>query len=162
MKLLHYSDKPIVGEIKLPAGPRRSVDYKPRGLWVSVEGEYDWKWWCEAEGFRLDQLGVVQEVTLAPTANILHLHSSEELDSFTAKYGEELYPGQHSSSLIKGINWRKVALDYQGIIIAPYIWARRMDLMWYYGWDCASGCIWDVKAIASIVVQSSVPECISQ
>ena len=25
-----------------------------------------------------------------------------------------------------------------------------MELFWYYGWDCASGCIWDPAAVAEI------------
>ena len=30
-----------------------------------------------------------------------------------------------------------------------------MKLLWYHGWDCASGCIWDLKAIDSINVRRS-------
>ena len=48
------------------------------------------------------------------------------------------------------INWRKVAKAFDGIIIPEYIYSRRLDgnaSDWYYGWDCASGCIWDARAI---------------
>ena len=42
--------------------------------------------------------------------------------------------------------------DYQGIIIAPYLWTRRHheSTGWYYSWDCASGVIWDARAIAEL------------
>jgi len=52
------------------------------------------------------------------------------------------------------INWPAVAEKYDGIIIAPYIWQRRLsdnpDHFWYYGWDCASGCIWNTEVIEEI------------
>ena len=47
--------------------------------------------------------------------------------------------------------WPGVAAEgWAGIEIAPYIWARRLDgpARWYYGWDAASGCIWDPTAAA--------------
>lgn len=36
--------------------------------------------------------------------------------------------------------------------ITPYCWPARMDpdLIWYYGWDCASGCIWDASTIHQV------------
>jgi hypothetical protein len=29
----------------------------------------------------------------------------------------------------------------------------RMGLMWYYGWDCASGCIWDTSVIERVTLE---------
>lgn len=68
----------------------------------------------------------------------------EEIDSFTHRYG---IPGFFGSPMI---NWPAVAIEYQGVIVAPYSWERRNS--WYYPWDCASGCIWDAAAIESITV----------
>jgi hypothetical protein len=50
------------------------------------------------------------------------------------------------------IDWYRVAEQYDGIIITPYIYERRLTeyTTWYYSWDCASGCIWNGKAIANI------------
>ena len=42
----------------------------------------------------------------------------------------------------KMIDWVRVANDYSGIEISPYLYEARMKHMWYYGWDVASGCIW--------------------
>lgn len=53
------------------------------------------------------------------------------------------------------IDWFQVVRNFPGIIIAPYLWERRnsnrsnWDSCWYYGWDCASGCIWDLRCIES-------------
>lgn len=48
------------------------------------------------------------------------------------------------------IDWASVCRAYQGIVISPYFWSRRMGPMWYYSWDCASGVIWDADAIESV------------
>jgi len=56
------------------------------------------------------------------------------------------------------IDWEAVAKRYTGIEIEPYNWERRnsgpnnnysMSMLWYYGWDCASGCVWELDALVS-------------
>jgi hypothetical protein len=113
-------------------------------LWVSVDGEYDWPWWCEAESFDIGSFR--HEVSLRPDANILVITTVNELDAFQRRYRASIA----SWAFSKGIDWERVARDHSGIVIAPYQWERRHDIKssWYYGWDCASGCIWDLTAIA--------------
>jgi hypothetical protein len=36
------------------------------------------------------------------------------------------------------------------LLITPYIWSCRLDFNWYYTWDCASGCFWDVSCLHRI------------
>lgn len=50
------------------------------------------------------------------------------------------------------LDWAAIGKLYDGIIIAPYLWERRLNggAMWYYGWDCASGCIWNPRAISEV------------
>ena len=120
--------------------------YKPIGLWVSVGDA--WRDWCEAEQFHMESLEYVSEVTLADDADILRMGTGEELDDFTDRYGD----GQYGDL----IAWDEVARHHQGIIIDPYVWERRLELSWYYGWDCASGCIWDAAAIEEIKVLEEV------
>lgn len=50
------------------------------------------------------------------------------------------------------IDWQAVASDHDGIIISPYNWPARHEMIWYYPWDCASGCIWNADAITSITI----------
>ena len=47
------------------------------------------------------------------------------------------------------IDWHAVAQAYAGIEIAPYCWSLRFEyeFLWYYGWDCASGCVWELSAV---------------
>ena len=151
-RLIHYTAKPFALEQRrveqsdvnewgiMPIG-------KPCGLWLSVDDA----WHVAAldmfgdEGLKYSSL-----ITLAHDANILRLTTVCEIDDFTEQYTvavDDKFP-----ILGRVIDWRRVAAEYQGIIIAPYQFSRRLTqhTFWYYGWDCASGCIWDTAAIASV------------
>lgn len=96
-----------------------------------------------------------------------HYPTARQIDAFSIMYGVSyatLMPQIASQRLDARrlveegtplIDWRRVAESYQGIVIAPYVWARRHHLAsgWYYAWDCASGCIWDSAAVAAIMPQ---------
>lgn len=150
LMLRHYSDEPI--------GALRSVEqdpgfqYKPNGLWVSVDScEDNWRAWCEANTFQQHRFAVAHDVTLHPNARILRLSRMGDLLAFTQTYRG---PREHPQRDYPSISWAHVAAEYQGIIITPYVWPARLDdrVHWYYGWDCASGCIWDADAIARVTV----------
>lgn len=160
-RLIHYSGQPLTQirstqqEVKSNRG---STFWKPKGLWVSVEGEDDWKEWCKSEQFSLDRLAYATQIILAPDANILRLTTPQELRTFSAQYGFNPWPDISLRSMY-GIHWNAVAAKHQGIIIAPYLWSCRLDndVFWYYSWDCASGCIWDAAAIAKLVPLEAEP-----
>lgn len=149
MLLRHYAKRPVasVYSVEQDAEPQM----KPNGFWVSVDDCGDnWKAWCEAEDFGRDRLVVLHGIDLAPNANILRLSSASEIDALTKRYAE-IEPRWKAAYRVR---WQEIATRYDGIIIAPYIWTRRLEggSDWYYGWDCASGCIWNANAIASIQV----------
>jgi hypothetical protein len=148
MLLSHFSSHPL-GEIRSVAqgwkGEHRSCYAKPKGLWVSVDGEQDWKEWCEAESFGIGSIRY--RVHLVDEPRLLILPTPLDLDVFTERYGREHRWGQ--GFIDTYIDWPSVAEEYSGIIIAPYQWAR-LELNWYYPWDCASGCIWNADAIARV------------
>lgn len=144
MKLLHYSATPFKFD---PAHRYKNGEhYKPQGLWVSVEGDHDWRWWCEGENFQLKGLTHAAEVVLAPGANILVIDTVDKLDAFNLRFG-------NGHPYFADIKWDEVKALHDGLIIAPYQWRRRLDLMWYYGWDCASGVIWNLSAVSNVVRQ---------
>lgn len=148
-ELFHYSDKPL-GPL-VSRSQSRSPALKPDGLWVSVEADAGggWREWCEAESFRLECLIARHRVELAPDARVIRIENVRVFDAFNERFGAPLSTLPHSRRY--GIDWAGVARRHQGIVIAPYLWRRRMsDALWYYGWDCASGCIWDVSAIAAV------------
>ena len=152
MTLSHYSKTKVRKVHSTDQLPGKIGTYdKPKGFWVSVDGEFDWPSWCKAEDYGLERFKWRHVVTLRPGANILRISSKEELDKFSEEYQDPVSPTLLSPRF-SGIDWHRVARLYQGIIISPYIWERRLSghASWYYIWDCASGCIWDAKAIASI------------
>lgn len=125
--------------------------YKPTGFWLSVDGEDDWREWCERNDF-LPRVPVLRHrVTLKPDARVLHIDSAGGLLDFSSRFRSQ-------GHRYDGILWPTVALQYDGVIVAPYQWSLRMadETHWYYGWDCASGVIWKARAIASVEVVGEV------
>lgn len=145
MKLYHYSDK-IINDL--------DINYlyqdhyiKPKGFWISVDGPNDWREWCESEDFHLERLKFKHEIILNKNSNILHLKNDNEIIKFNEDYSigdMRLY--NHK------IKWDELRNEYGGILIVPYSFNLRLDINhhWYYGWDCASGCIWDISSIDKI------------
>jgi hypothetical protein len=148
LRLLHYTEHPWPKRLKWC--DRAPVDeiFKPSGIWVTTEGEDSWFNWCIGERFNIERLQFVHRVHLRAGARICWIMTVEELDAFTAKYGVSPYPGGARI----WIDWRRVMTTYDGLIIPEYFWERRnhFETSWYYTWDCASGCIWNRKAITRV------------
>lgn len=158
-RLVHYARKPLFSVYE--AAQSTCPDMKPQGLWVSADDhDQNWREWCLSEEFGLDCLTHVHDVTLAPDANVLHLSGSNDILAFTAEYRDQ----SPTISDYFSINWQAVAERHDGIIIAPYMWSMRLDqrALWYYGWDCASGCIWNPRAVASVVLREVAPGPVSE
>jgi hypothetical protein len=169
MKLIHYSNQHLTEvqdqhhQTRCDGGMRGDRAMKPVGLWVSVEGENDWPSWCKAEGFALEALTHPTEIVLRPDANVLCLNGEQDIRAFHAEYGCRPFYADEigKDALFHGtaVRWGLVAERYAGIIIAPYVWTLRLDdeVRWYYGWDCASGCIWKADAVAALQPLPIVP-----
>lgn len=160
--LIHYSDKPVEFDRKMIYHSKTNWRSKPDGLWFSVQGEYDWNWWCRSEEFRLEYLAYEHKITLKKEANILYISDPDQLYEFTKKYRRpsRILDDENDTYELK---WDEVAKIYQGIIIVPYLWDCRLALesSWYYGWDCASGCIWDLNCIESFELIQGLSECLT-
>jgi hypothetical protein len=134
---IHMSSKPIdkLTHFSQEPGP------KPHGLWYDCEGE--WIDWVSSEMPDWVQ-SYVYEVHLNK-AVMLELKSEGDLLDFTEEYGTapEGYPPGSAKAYY--IDWGRVASKYAGVEICPYQWGLRMDqrTYWYYGWDIASGCVWN-------------------
>ena len=115
---------------------------KPNGLWYGINTS--WHDWCETE--MPDFLGPYNHRIRVDYSKILRIGCSAELVAFDQKYRA---PGTNTYAL-EGIDWLRVREDYSGIEISPYQWEHRLSMMWYYGWDVASGCVWDWNAILSV------------
>jgi len=158
MSLYHYSAEPFVLDPhrSYPQQRQREWAMKPCGLWLSVEhdGEdsFGWRDWCVGESFHVEALTYRTELALRPEADVLSITNDEALLAFSARFEIPVVP-----AWFRRIDWAAVATAYRGIIIAPYLWSLRLDerVSWYYGWDCASGCIWDCTTLQQL--DTSVP-----
>lgn len=148
MRLTHYSAQPWELDRSHHYEQGTFGNGKPNGLWLSDDDSFGWKDWCEGEQWRLDQLAHRTEFVLAPGANVKVLDSTRAIYKFHEKFsGHPAFAGTGVED--SWINWDKVVARYDGIIITPYQWSVRLQIgmIWYYGWDCASGCIWNLDAI---------------
>lgn len=167
MILEHYSDQVITSvEDRAQEAPPGNGVGKPRGLWVSVKGQDDWPSWCGSEEFGIDRLRHRHVVELAEQANILNITDGREIEQFHREYRWDWRFGDNFQWTRHLIDWPRVAVKFDGVIIAPYLWAYRLPMEmgsireevsnWYYPWDCASGCIWNARAVAAIHLQEMV------
>lgn len=153
MKLIHYADHEVSGFT--PPTEAQKISYKPRGLWVSddADSESNWETWCRGEDFALQRLTHVHEIEISGYGTIAHLRNARSLDAFHDRYKAEPDWARGLNFAMELIDWRMVVADYQGIVISPYIWERRLDgpaNNWYYGWDCASGCLWGPSIVVTL------------
>ena len=129
-KRIHWSKRSLT--IPLKAFTQPLASYKPAGLWYEVSG--DWQRWCASDWPDWFVGLQAYRIVLSRKVHLLRIATVQALDTF------------HNRFVIgKEIRWRLVALCYDGIEIAPYQWSRRLEYSWYYGWDCASGCLWRPK-----------------
>ena len=143
MRFIHYTDKPFQFDDRkyLQTKPTYACE-KPNGFWITPsEGEDTWADFCKAEEFNLAGLKVKYDVEIDLT-NVLVIDTLKKFDKFEASYGKQRCDIMRTPK----IDWVTVSNQYNGIIIAPYFWERRYR-NWYYGWDCASGCIWDTSIL---------------
>ncbi len=133
-KLCTVGKRVFGGKVEQKPGP------KPDGVWYDCGGE--WLRWVESE--MPHWLGDYTYRLFLDKGKMLYIDSPEMLDIFTQTYRATAVEGVSSPSSYY-IDWPAVAKKYTGIEICPYIWERRMSrhTEWYYGWDLASGCVWD-------------------
>ena len=122
--------------------PQTNLGVKPNGLWYAVGNA--WLDWCKTE-----EPEWIRENTFeldVDTRDIIVLNSYSDMSLFNDTFGE----APSAVTYYKNINWNRVAEKYKGIEIPFYEWHLRYEWIWYYAWDCASGCIWDLSAVKEV------------
>lgn len=137
---IHVSKYPIykLEERHYIQGP----GHKPDGFWYGF-GE-EWIDWTETAGPEYKG-EYVYDVDINGS-NVLQIKDYSEIIEFTQEYrsSEQIIP-----EIIFSIDWPRIELKYDGIEINPYIDEARLynKTLWYYGWDVASGCIWNINKV---------------
>ena len=117
----------------------QKVTMKPFGFWYGFGSE--WIDWTRSE--MPEWVGkYIYSVDIGNT-NVLQIKTHMELMMFNREYQSNLSDTGHR----RLIYWKKVADKYDGIEINPYQFEARYQYLWYYGWDIASGCIWNLKNV---------------
>lgn len=149
MILHHFHGKPLMEGF--PTYEQASANnMKPNGFWLSDEREGfgpGWREWCEDENFSTHNLAQQTPFEVDMT-RVLHIGDAIALHEFGRTYAAQGLDSRLSALMIF-IDWQRVASLYAGLLITPYQWSCRLepDCSWYYGWDCASACIWDTSVL---------------
>lgn len=148
MILSHFTPHPFVlDRDRVYRRLDRGLSFKPSGLWLSDESAYGWKEWCRDQDFRMETCEFETRFKIK-TKEILVLNTDKAILSFHEKYFRKKKSAARFSA--GDIDWSAVADAHKGILITPYSWELRChpEMMWYYTWDCASACIWDLSALS--------------
>lgn len=115
---------------------------KPNGLWYALGSE--WLHWLSTEmPDWLDDYSHAFYLDL-DYSKILRINDDKKFEQFEETYSDH-------SNAYGNVDWSFVAMKYKGIEIIPYRMEYRTESFWYYPWDIASGCIWDLSAIKKTV-----------
>lgn len=118
--------------------------YKPVGFWYQIDD--DWERWMNSEEWYMSY-NSKYSVDVSQV-NLLEARTPKDLDRITELYQKPLIESVSTDSPhYNTLDWQRLFKLYDGFEIAPYIWERRLEYMWYYGWDCASGVIWDISNV---------------
>jgi hypothetical protein len=176
--LLHFSNKKLT-RLETPDNApheKKSLYYKPNGLWVSCGGS-----WIEHMNHTFNGatesnlFGYVYKVDVVE--NVKVITSKDDLYKFIKKYKHK----PDDIKLYDVIDWVRVRSEFKGLIIAPYLgdliwhlgpdimniqgaesahefftdlmgakWKNNMMLLseWYRHWNCSCGVIWNTEGIA--------------
>ena len=132
---IHMSKKPFELE---PRTFTQTVTVKPSGFWYGFGSE--WLDWTRNE--MPDWTGkYIYDIDTGNT-NVLQIKTNAEMLQFNSEYKADVYMKDAGEA----IDWKKVASKYGGIEINPYQYDDAM-LLWYYGWDIACGCVWNLSGV---------------
>jgi hypothetical protein len=130
-------------DISYRSTPDQPIGVKPRGLWYGIGPS--WINWVRSEmpDWERDNVFVLD----IDESKMKIIRTYDELIKFDEAYGVN---DNRRYGRYREIDWSRVANDWGGIEIAPYIYEARYDVFWHYGWDVASGCIWGDGVIKNI------------
>lgn len=154
LERLHMAHAPLSRVLSVaqdpPGFPERTTPLgKPKGLWYGIGPS--WLDWCTSE--RMDWIGPYWYRLTLDESRLLRLTTTREMYEFSKTYiggAPERYKDDEFMRYLY-IDWTRVAREYGGIEIAPRQSCRfEKWAEWYWGWDVASGCVWDASLVLSL------------
>lgn len=159
-----------------PHGLWLTFEYPDDNKWA---GEYEGSWYhiCMSHRSMRHRVKYKYRVILNKDAKLIIITNEKELDDFSDAVGFwKRYVPDHPLEKVRAeekkikealnpltdmsirqkekdnriIDWIYVYGLYDGIIINPWIESKKNSYLWYSGWECASGCIWGLKAIDTV------------
>lgn len=119
---------------------------KPAGFWVSPDVKEDWPAFAnttEAMHKRFKpRFRYKTRIHLRDGHNVLIIRNNRQFLELEEKFTDRV-----EGPFTRFLNIEKLRKQYDGLIITKYFWEFRMTSDWYYTWDCASGCIWNLDVI---------------
>lgn len=149
MRLFHYSADVMQFEplqSYVPQAYLASIK-KPNGLWLSIGDS----WKQQMGHIPSFEAGMrhVQEFELLSPNNVLIVDTNSMFDLFIEIYSVESITWMDGKPFNSVIDWIKVARSYDGILF-KWLPKQRSRHLWYYGWDCEGGCIWNLNVIKPV------------
>ena len=140
---IHMSKSPMTLNKK---SYEQDIAMKPAGFWYGFGKS--WIQWTKSE--MPEWSGKYIYEVIIKTGNVLKIDTYEKLLKFNEEFSSQSAPG------VSFIDWANVAKKYDGIEIVPYQTKARMNynLLWYYGWDVASGCVWNLDTVTLRLITS--------
>lgn len=129
-------------EINFREKPNQDIEYKPNGLWYGIGTawiDYTRDTFPHREQEHMFKIDVDE-------SQMKIIRTLDEMAAFDEEYGVPHKRAPH----YRFIDYVRVAKDYGGIEIAPYIDGAYGNFMWYNSWDVPSGCIWRKGVITKI------------
>jgi hypothetical protein len=127
--------------------PRCGVG-KPIGFWYGFGTS--WVDWCYANRYGDPSRGVLHQLHVARPERVLQLVSEADMRAFLREYRDP------TLRTFSNIRWGVLATQVAGIEFPAYqhahVFEQHDTWGWTYGWDCASGCIWDLQDAGVSVV----------
>lgn len=129
---------------------------KPRGLWYAPGTAWiDWMQsempsWLAAVNHVYTVQPIYAQGGLNSRGGVLQLQTPRAMRDFSRRFAVE--GGRE-------INWPEVTDFWDGIEIIPsqYDMTGDMTMLWYWGWDIPSGCIWRPSGVTEFKLLASKP-----
>lgn len=128
-------------EINFREKTNQELEFKPNGLWYGIGTawiDYTRDTFPHREQEHMFKIDVDE-------SQMKIIRTLDDMEEFEKEYGVK-----QPNSYYTYIDYVKVAQDYGGIEIAPYLGAAYGKHLWYSSWDLASGCIWRQGVITKI------------